>query len=203
MAYGGHCYWTYAVCDVIFTFASLLTHVYSGTPEQRHRSSERIEGNGNWQRQKIITNYVCFCLSTTLTSKTIAGIIENHSEFSACPNSCNKFVFSRFWQIMELTMILSWKSTFAPVVPILQRAEGPMPRLCPVATGLAPQTLLQVPQIELWNTTNQWSFGKFWNDKPPCWRPSGDDSAPAMSPFPTSLCTLFYTHSLYLYYVSL
>jgi len=29
--------------------------------------------------------------------KTITEIIETHSEFSGCPNCCNKFVSSRSW----------------------------------------------------------------------------------------------------------
>ena len=36
----------------------------------------------------------CSCSSTTLTSKIITGMIENHSEFAACRNSCNEFVSS-------------------------------------------------------------------------------------------------------------
>jgi len=32
-----------------------------------------------------------------LTSKIITEIIENNSEFSRCPKSCNKFVSSRSW----------------------------------------------------------------------------------------------------------
>jgi len=92
----GHTLFVTSQRDVIFTFASLLTHVHSGTAEQWQGSSKRVEGNGNLQKQKIITNCVCFCSSTMLTSKMIAEIIENHSEFSGCPNSCNKFVFSQF-----------------------------------------------------------------------------------------------------------
>ena len=47
--------------------------------------------------KKIVTNYVSFCSSITLTSKIITKIIENHSEFVGCPNSYNKFVSSRSW----------------------------------------------------------------------------------------------------------
>jgi len=47
--------------------------------------------------KKIVTNYVYFCLSTMLTSKIITEIIENHSELSGCPNSCNKFISGRSW----------------------------------------------------------------------------------------------------------
>jgi len=48
-------------------------------------------------KKKIVTNYVCFCSSTMLTSKIITEMIENHSELSGCPNSCNKFISSRSW----------------------------------------------------------------------------------------------------------
>jgi len=43
--------------------------------------------------KNIITNYACFCAETTLTSKTMEEIIENHSEFDGCANSRNKFVY--------------------------------------------------------------------------------------------------------------
>jgi len=56
----------------------------------------RVDGNGNlYKRKTIVTNYVCFCSSTLVTLKITTEIIENHSEFSGCPNSCNKFVSSR------------------------------------------------------------------------------------------------------------
>jgi len=32
-----------------------------------------------------------------LTSKIVTEMIEHHSEFLGCPNSCNKFVSSRSW----------------------------------------------------------------------------------------------------------
>jgi len=58
-----------------------------------------------------------------------------------------------------------------------------------------PQTKLQVPQIETWNTINQLSFCQFLecqaphtnakhtrrNAKPPYWKLSGDDSAVAVA----------------------
>jgi len=50
--------------------------------------------------KRIATDYICFCSSTLLTSKIITEIIENHSEFSGCPNSCNKCVSSRSWGTM-------------------------------------------------------------------------------------------------------
>ena len=49
--------------------------------------------------------------------------------------------------------------------------------------GLAPQTKFQAPQIQTWNTSNQWRFGQFsecqttrTNVKHSCWRLSGDGS---------------------------
>jgi len=45
-----------------------------------------------YKKQKIVTNYACFCLATSLTSKIILEITENHSDVSGCTNSYNKFV---------------------------------------------------------------------------------------------------------------
>jgi len=50
-----------------------------------------------YKKQKIVTNYYCFCASTTLTSKIVAEIVENHSEFYGCTNSCSKIVSNRSW----------------------------------------------------------------------------------------------------------
>jgi len=51
-------------------------------------SSGRAGGaEGKLKNNKIVTNYVCFCSSTMLTAK-ITEIVEIHSEFSECPNSC-------------------------------------------------------------------------------------------------------------------
>jgi len=47
-----------------------------------------------YKRQKIFTNYACFCSSTMLTSKIITEIIENPSEFSGARISAiNLFQF--------------------------------------------------------------------------------------------------------------
>jgi len=54
--------------------------------------------------------FVCFCSSTVLTSNIITEIIENHSEFSVCQNSCNKFVSRRSWSTMKLSKLLIWKA---------------------------------------------------------------------------------------------
>ena len=50
--------------------------------------------------------------------------------------------------------------------------------------GLSPQTKLQAPQIEIWNTVNQWSFFQFLECQVPCtnakplyWKRFGDGSA--------------------------
>jgi len=65
---------------------------------QGRRNSGRAEGEvkelramETYKNKKVVISYVCFCSSTTFTSKIITGIIENHSEFSWCPNSYNKF----------------------------------------------------------------------------------------------------------------
>ena len=42
-----------------------------------------------------------------VTSKITTEITENHSEFSWCRNNGKKIVWSRSWQTMKLTMVLS------------------------------------------------------------------------------------------------
>jgi len=37
------------------------------------------------------------CWPTTQTSKLITEVIENHSEFYVCANSCKKIASSRSW----------------------------------------------------------------------------------------------------------
>ena len=75
---------------------------YNGI-DQGRRSSGRcgvnkgVESNGNVQKKKIVTNYVCFCSPTMLTSKILTKFTENHSAFSGCSNNCNNFVSSRSW----------------------------------------------------------------------------------------------------------
>ena len=85
--------------DVIFTFANQLFGevCWHNMNIQGRQSNGRAGGavRVKWKlikNKKIVTNYVCFCSSTTLTSKIITEIIENHSKFFGCPNSCNKFV---------------------------------------------------------------------------------------------------------------
>jgi len=50
-----------------------------------------------------------------LTAKIITKFIENHSEFSGGPNSCNKFVSSQSWYTMKLRVILLWKEVVLEV----------------------------------------------------------------------------------------
>jgi len=58
----------------------LTQHAYSGTSAKRQGSRETVESNGNlWKTKKSLP--ICLCSSTTLTSKIITEIIENHSEF--------------------------------------------------------------------------------------------------------------------------
>jgi len=91
-------------------------------------SSRRVRVMETYKKTKrTVTNYVCFCSSTMFTSKITTEIIENHSEFSGCSNSCNKFVSSRTWRTMKLPMILQCKGTSAPVVPFW-KGRGAMPR---------------------------------------------------------------------------
>ena len=43
-------------------------------------------------------------------------MIENHSEFSCCANSCNKLVSIQSWQTMKLPTILWWKRHLRPLL---------------------------------------------------------------------------------------
>ena len=58
------------------------------------RGAERVEDNGNLYKTTVVTNCACFWPATMLTSNIVPEIIENHSEFCGCTNSCNKFVSS-------------------------------------------------------------------------------------------------------------
>ena len=54
--------------------------------------------------------------SSNVALKIISEIIENHSEFYGCTNSCNKFVWS-YLENIKFSAIPLWKGTSAPVVP--------------------------------------------------------------------------------------
>jgi len=107
-------------CDVIFRFACNVlakftdtTCIFSGAGAAAGRggrgSRGRAGGAGVGQgeqenilgqrklmkNKKIVTNSVCFCSSSMLTSKIITEVIENHSEFSGYSKSCNDYVSSR------------------------------------------------------------------------------------------------------------
>ena len=55
---------------------------------------KELRGMESCKKQKIVINYL-FLLSNNVGLKNKAEIIENHSEFYGCTNSCNKFVSSR------------------------------------------------------------------------------------------------------------
>ena len=128
VAYGGHCYWhtlfVTSQCDVIFTLANQRFGevCWHNMHIQGRRSSCRAGGAvkqlremETYKNKKIVTKYVCFCSSTTLTSKIIKKFIENHSEFSECLNSCNKFVSNQSWYAMKVPVILLWKAVVLEV----------------------------------------------------------------------------------------
>jgi len=61
--------------------------------KQGRRSSSRAGGAvkdlramETYKKQKIVTNYACFCSATIFTSKIITDIPENHYEFCSCTN---------------------------------------------------------------------------------------------------------------------
>jgi len=56
-------------------------------------------------------------------------------------------------------------------------SSGPAPRQGEALVGLAPpKQSTKPPQIEIWNTINQWSIHQFFNIKPPYRRLSSDGS---------------------------
>ena len=98
-------------------------------------SSRRVRVMETYKKTKrTVTNYVCFCSSTMFTSKITTEIIENHSEFSGCSNSCNKFVSSRTWRTMKLPVILLWKRTSASVAPFWKGRGGNGPAMPPFSS---------------------------------------------------------------------
>ena len=98
-------------------------------------SSNRVEGNGNLSKTKKRYKVCLFLLSTILTSKIITKITENHSKFSGCANSCNKFVSGRCWQNMKSPMMLLSKDTSVTVSPFWKvRGAIPPPCLHPLAS---------------------------------------------------------------------
>ena len=102
----GYTLWVTLLYDVIFTLATnVLTKFVHTTCIFRDAvaavgqggAKKQLRSMETYKNKKIVTKYVCFCSSTMLTSKIITEIIEKHSKFSGCPNSCNSFVLSRSW----------------------------------------------------------------------------------------------------------
>jgi len=90
--------------DVIFTLATNVLAMFvdttcifrdPGAAVGQGGAIKQLRSMETYKNKKIVTNYVCFCSSTMLTSKIITEIIEKHSKFSGCPNTCNSFVLSR------------------------------------------------------------------------------------------------------------
>jgi len=65
----------------------------------------------SWGKRKLIKiskslPVFLFLFSNKIDLKIITEMIENHSEFSYCANSCNKFFSIRSWQTIKLPTIL-------------------------------------------------------------------------------------------------
>jgi len=75
------------------------------------------------KKQKNVTNYACFCTATTLTSKRIAEIIDNHSEFDGALTAAVNLFQINLDKPLKLPMILLWKSTSAPVAPFRRKGN--------------------------------------------------------------------------------
>jgi len=79
----------------------------------------------------VVSIFVFTCSETMMTSKLITEIIGNISEPYAGAHSCNKFGWSRSWQ-MKLHMILLCKRTCAPIAtPSFTGQEGSAPVMHP------------------------------------------------------------------------
>jgi len=92
-------------------------------PMQGHRGSDRavkLRAMETYKNQKTRFQLYSFLFSSNVDLKNNNKIIEKHSKFSGCANSCNKLVSSRFWKTMKLPTILLWKGTSAPVAPLLK-----------------------------------------------------------------------------------
>ena len=124
--------------DVISTFANQRfgkvcwhnTHIKGRRGSGRAgRALKKLRKTENLKKQKKSLQIMFFfCSSTMLTSKIITEIIENCSEFSGCPNSCNEFYSSRSWKTIKLPTILLCERHIRPRCPPFERAEGQCPR---------------------------------------------------------------------------
>jgi len=107
--------------------------------KQGRRNSGRAGGQeksgGQWKLVKNKNRYqLClFWAAKFFASKMIAKIVENHSEFCGCANSCNKFVSSWSWKTMQFSVILLWNGTSAPVAPFSKR-HGNTPVISPLSS---------------------------------------------------------------------
>jgi len=87
---------------------------------------------GQWnliKNKKIVTSYVCFCSSTSLTSKIITKIIENHRKFSGCPNIC----INLFQDDLGKPWNYPWycyEKTTSPPLPPFWKGRGAMAPPC-------------------------------------------------------------------------
>jgi len=68
-----------------------------------------------YEKQKIVTNYACYCSTTMLTSKII--------------KETKKFVSIRSWSIIKFTMMLLWKRHFCLRRPSFVGLGGRFPVL--------------------------------------------------------------------------
>ena len=90
--------------DVVFTFANQCFGkvCWHNMHNQERRSSGRgsskkIRAMETYKKQKNRYQLRLFLFINNVDPKDHNRIIENHSEFSGCPNSCSEFVSSRPW----------------------------------------------------------------------------------------------------------
>jgi len=71
-----------------------FTHALFQARRNNGRAVKKVREMETYKKQVNRYQYFCFCSARILTSK-ITEMIDNHSEFSCCTNSCNKFVSIR------------------------------------------------------------------------------------------------------------
>ena len=97
--------------DVIFRFATNVlakfgdtTWIFSGAGADVGRGTvKHFRAMETMKNKQIVTNNVCFCSSTMLTSKIITEIIENHSEISGCSKKLQWLCFNSILVNYEIT----------------------------------------------------------------------------------------------------
>ena len=96
-------------------------------------SAKELRVMETYKKQKIVTNYVCFCSSTMLISNIITEIFKNYSEFCGCANTCKNL----FKVDPDKPLNYLWncyKKAPPPNCPLFSKGSGQFP-LSPTSQG--------------------------------------------------------------------